>query len=64
MNGIFFFDVVYYSSALLLYVYLNVAHSLTDLLFFCIGLDQGCATFLFGGPYNKTSDIKRATLKI
>ena len=27
-------------------------------------VDQGCATFLVGGPYNKTSDIKRATLKI
>ena len=29
-----------------------------------IALSQGCATFLVGGPYNKTSDIKRATLKI
>ena len=27
-------------------------------------LDQGCATFLVVGPYNKTSDIKRVTLKI
>ena len=27
-------------------------------------LGQGCVTFLVGGPYNITSDIKRATLKI